>query len=46
MYGYEGYIMNMKEASNGYEDMREMKTHGVKKEYGMHGGMKQGLRWK
>ena len=46
MYGYEGYIMNMKEASNGYEDMREMKTRGVKKEYGMHGGMKQGLRWK
>ena len=23
--------MNMKEASNGYEDMREMKTRGVKK---------------
>ena len=23
--------MNMKEASNGYEDMREIKTRGVKK---------------
>ena len=30
--------MNMKEASNGYEDMREVKTRGVKKEYGMHEG--------
>ena len=28
--------MNVKEASNGYEDMREMKTRGVNKEYGMH----------